>query len=290
MIKHTDSRINDNEGVSVKLYTHGSNAPHSHEFVELIYVLEGSGKHTIGNDTLEIESGDMFIIDIGVEHCYTVDEDKKLTLCNCLFYPEFLTHAIADNFIELAYDMFFGGSDESTGTKGYVALVGADTSEIRRHILEMVNEQEKKDEGYLKIIRSLLTAVIIKMFRLCAKTNPQPMPSIQRKIVGEIIDYVMSHDSKELSVSEISEAMFFSPSYIGRLFRKQTNKSLVGFIREKRVEKAAELLSNTTRSIEQIMADVGYSDKKYFYEQFYKFFGATPGEYRAGGGKSRKNE
>ena len=101
--------------------------------------------------------------------------------------------------------------------KGFVSLLDADTSEIRGYILTMTEEQEKKKEGYLKVIRSLLTAVIIKMFRLCAEREHAPLPSFQRKLVGEVIDYIYAHDTKELSVGGISRAMFFSPSYLSRL-------------------------------------------------------------------------
>ena len=236
--------IRDEEGVAVRLYTHGDSAPHSHEFVELTYILEGEATHVVGGESMHVKPGDMFIIDLGVEHSYKLEEGKKITLCNCLFYPEFLTRAInGEGFIELAYDLFFSGyAFEGKEAKGFVSLSDADTSEIRGYILTMTEEQEKKKEGYLKVIRSLLTTVIIKMFRLCAEREHAPLPSFQRKLVGEVIDYIYAHDTKELSVGGISRAMFFSPSYLSRLFKQQTNLSLVKFIQEKKLETAASLL------------------------------------------------
>lgn len=274
--------IRDEEGVAVRLYTHGDSAPHSHEFVELTYILEGEATHVVGGESMHVKPGDMFIIDLGVEHSYKLEEGKKITLCNCLFYPEFLTRTInGEGFIELAYDLFFSGyAFEGKEAKGFVSLSDADTSEIRGYILTMTEEQEKKKEGYLKVIRSLLTAVIIKMFRLCAEREHAPLPSFQRKLVGEVIDYIYAHDTKELSVGGISRAMFFSPSYLSRLFKQQTNLSLVKFIQEKKLETAASLLKGTNQSVDKIMAEVGYSDKKHFYDVFSRAYGMTPGEYR----------
>lgn len=274
--------IRDEEGVAVRLYTHGDSAPHSHEFVELTYILEGEATHVVGGESMRVKPGDMFIIDLGVEHSYKLEEGKKITLCNCLFYPEFLTRAInGEGFIELAYDLFFSGyAFEGKEAKGFVSLLDADTSEIRGYILTMTEEQEKKKEGYLKVIRSLLTTVIIKMFRLCAEREHAPLPSFQRKLVGEVIDYIYAHDTKELSVGGISRAMFFSPSYLSRLFKQQTNLSLVKFIQEKKLETAASLLKGTNQSVDKIMAEVGYSDKKHFYDVFSRAYGMTPGEYR----------
>ena len=180
---------------------------------------------------MDVKKGDVILMDAGVEHEFATEKDERITLCNCLFYPEFLTRVITgDNFIDLAYDMFFSGYEDERGAKGYLCLLGADTSEIGRLVLTMVDEQEKKQEGYLKVIRSLLSVVLIKTFRLCESENRPTIPSAQRKIVSEIIDYVTAHDSKSLSVGVISHAMFFSPSYLSRIFKQQTGKSLVSFI------------------------------------------------------------
>lgn len=276
--------INDDEGITIRVYRHGSSGRHSHEFVELVYVLDGHARHVIGNEVMDLNKGDIFIMDVGVEHEFFAEKDEKITLCNCLFYPEFLTRVITgDNFIDLAYDMFFSGYEDERGAKGYLCLLGADTSEIEPPVLAMLDEQEKKREGYLKVIRSLLSIVLIKTFRLCESEKRPPIPSVQRKIVSEIIDYVSAHDSKDLSVGEISHAMFFSPSYLSRIFKQQTGKSLVRFIQAKKIETAAELLRATNYPIEKIMSDVGYSDKKHFYEVFTAAYGTTPGEYRLKG-------
>ena len=278
-----DRHINNDEGISVRVWRHGSGNRHSHEFVELVYVLDGRAHHTLGDETMELKKGDLFIMDVGVEHEFRVEDGEKITLCNCLFYPEFLTRVITgDSFIDLAYDMFFSGYEDDRGAKGYLYLLGKDTSEIERLVLEMVDEQEKKREGYLKVIRSLLSVVLIKNFRLCESSKKRPpLPSVQRKIVGEIVDYVAAHDSKDLSVGEISHAMFFSPSYLSRVFKQHTGKSLVRFIQSKKVETAAELLRATDYPIDKVMLDAGYSDKKHFYEVFSEVYGVTPGEYRA---------
>ena len=186
--------IKSEEGVSVKVYRHGSSNRHSHEFVELVYVLDGHARHVVGNEVMDVKKGDVILMDAGVEHEFATEKDERITLCNCLFYPEFLTRVITgDNFIDLAYDMFFSGYEDEHGAKGYLCLLGADTSEIGRLVLTMVDEQEKKQEGYLKVIRSLLSVVLIKTFRLCENENRPTIPSAQRKIVSEIIDYVTAH-------------------------------------------------------------------------------------------------
>ena len=46
------------------------------------------------------------------------------------------------------------------------------------------------------------------------------------------------------------------------------------------MENVAQKLSHTDESIESIMLDAGYGDKKSFYEQFSRMYGCTPGEYR----------
>jgi YesN/AraC family two-component response regulator len=51
-------------------------------------------------------------------------------------------------------------------------------------------------------------------------------------------------------------------------------------IRKKRISLAAKMLKETDFSVETIMREVGYKDKKNFYDIFEKEFSSTPSTYR----------
>jgi len=75
-----DRHINNDEGISVRVWRHGSGNRHSHEFVELVYVLDGRAHHTLGDETMELKKGDLFIMDVGVEHEFRVEDGEKIAV------------------------------------------------------------------------------------------------------------------------------------------------------------------------------------------------------------------
>ena len=57
------------EGIRVMCATPDDNR-HAHDFYELVFVDEGSARHTVGGESYAIGRGDLFLVDIGVEHGY----------------------------------------------------------------------------------------------------------------------------------------------------------------------------------------------------------------------------
>ena len=274
--------LSRDDDISAMLYHHGTNAPHAHDFIELVAIVKGEGEHIVGGERVKIKSGDVLLIDESVEHYYEVSAGEELTLCNCIFAPELLTEIITGRFVEVAYGMFLSGSGESLAS-GYIAVSGDEASGISEAVLKIVEELSKKDEGYLETARALLSVAIIKIMRL-GMNRVSPLSDqlrFKRELIDDIIDRI-TLECESVSIKRLSKEMFFSPEYLSRLFKKETGCSLVSFIQSKKIERAARLIKETDLPIESVMERVGYSDKKHFYELFTKTYSVTPAAYRKG--------
>lgn len=250
----------------------GNAALHTHEFIELVYVLSGSANHIVGRSCSKIYPGDCFLIDIGKEHGYE-NADADFTIVNCLFQPSFLSAAIRDDelFKQLAVNVFVAFSEEEMSDTLFVKSGMAPG--ISTLFSQMIMEYEAKKTGYLEVLQSLLKVSLIYLFR-SSKTAVQP------KIVTDILAYLRDAGGRKIKIEELSEAMFFSPAHISRLFKKYTGMNLSDFMRENRFGYVCEKLVTTNLSIDAILAEYGYNDKKSFYEQFHRIYGCTPKEYR----------
>ncbi len=273
--------LNSVKDISAGYYNHGSNEPHSHEFIELVCIIDGEGMHVAGNEKLPLKSGDVLMLDVGVEHYYEVKAGERLVLCNCIFAPELLTEIITGRLVDVAYEMFLSGSGDNLAS-GYIAISGSEAASIKEIVLKIVDEIERRDEGYLETARALLSVAIIKLMRVGMNRLSPPSEQLRfkRELIDEIIDRIVLDDSRELSVKKLSREMFFSPEYLSRLFKKETGRSIISFIKQRKIERAANMLKETNLSIDCIMERVGYSDKKHFYELFVKTYSATPAKYR----------
>lgn len=104
-----------------------------------------------------------------------------------------------------------------------------------------------------------------------------------RKEVTDVKSYIFHHYAEDLSVELLAEKVYLSAGYLSVVFKEETGKNLNRFIREVRMNKAKEMLENSSKKITQIAKEVGFSNTSYFCRSFREFFGSTPESCRRGG-------
>ena len=84
---------------------------HTHDFIEIAYIENGSGIHILGNQKQQTQQGDLFIMNANIVHGFLTSGGKnKLGVINCIFRAEFLDDALAgcgDDFLGAFYRIFF---------------------------------------------------------------------------------------------------------------------------------------------------------------------------------------
>lgn len=92
--------------------------------------------------------------------------------------------------------------------------------------------------------------------------------------------YIEAHyPDEELSVEAVAAGLFVDPSYLRRVFRKESGYSVLDHIQHIRMKKAKELLQQGNLKLSGVAAAVGYADANYFSKSFKKQFGMTPTEF-----------
>ncbi|HEY9196186.1 MAG TPA: DNA-binding response regulator, partial [Mucilaginibacter sp.] len=80
-------------------------------------------------------------------------------------------------------------------------------------------------------------------------------------------------------IKTLADEMRMSHSNLYKKIRSISGQSPNGFIRFVRLRKAAEMFLTTDSTVSETAYKVGFSDLKYFREQFSKLFGLNPSEY-----------
>lgn len=99
--------------------------------------------------------------------------------------------------------------------------------------------------------------------------------------IASVQEYLCEHYADKLSLADIASHFFVSESYLFELFRKNTDTSAVSFIKNIRLNKAAAMLKEGSRTVGEIADTVGYPDVSYFCKLFKARFGCTPEQYAA---------
>lgn len=82
-------------------------------------------------------------------------------------------------------------------------------------------------------------------------------------------------------MEELCRISGYSASYLSKLFKRETGKTMTQYTADLRCRQAAEMLRETGLSVQEISSYVGYLDNNYFVKVFKKMTGKTPSEYRA---------
>ena len=100
-------------------------------------------------------------------------------------------------------------------------------------------------------------------------------PAVQKAIL--LID---SDLSAPLTLASLASAQGLSEGYLATIFKRETEKTVSEYVREKRMKHAAHLLGTTRLQIQTIAMHCGIMDVQYFSKLFKKHTGKTPKEYR----------
>ncbi len=104
---------------------------------------------------------------------------------------------------------------------------------------------------------------------------------MNKSFIDEVRNIIISNLADEkFGVRELASLLNLSSSQTLRKVNAATGKSVNQYIRELRLEKAANLLKETDNNVSEIAYQVGFNSASYFNKAFSKYFGVTPGEYK----------
>ncbi len=111
------------------------NLMHKHDFIEIAYVISGTGKHVVGENQYDISKGDLFIINYDVPHGFFPNSEGKegLIVYNCVFMPKFLDASLLSsiNFKDIASSFLFKSIfPDNTSPLPDLNLRGTDFQEV----------------------------------------------------------------------------------------------------------------------------------------------------------------
>lgn len=104
--------------------------------------------------------------------------------------------------------------------------------------------------------------------------------SIISKSITMCIEYVYNHIHDRITIEDLAAYTDLSPSYLSRLFKKELGISVSDYIREKKIDKAQNLLKYSDFTPVEIANYLSFSSQSHFIQAFEKMVGMTPKKYR----------
>ena len=249
---------------------------HSHDYVEMMYVCDGSITHRIGGETVTLNADDLLILGKDAKHSVASATENdigiNLIISTELFEDAYNKMRKNSQLTNSRIEGLLRGEEAS-----YCVFCAKDCLPVQNIMESMISSVicEGNAAGYvLRQSVNLLICYLSSLFPdMPSETNHKE--KMKKKILG----YIESSYSTA-TLTEAADMLGLSPSYLSRITCEYFGVSFKKLLTATRFETACSLLTTTELPIGDIINRVGYENSSYFHKEFKKRFGTTPNNFR----------
>ncbi|MBQ9885918.1 MAG: helix-turn-helix domain-containing protein [Lachnospiraceae bacterium] len=253
---------------------------HRHNYVELVYMCSGSSTHIINDDTtVTLEAGDLLFMNQNVYHEILPSALTDISV-NFIILPEFFNHMISmievDNILSNFLISTIAGDNCASNyllfqTKDILPI----TNLIENLIWSIIHELPNSNHT-IQTTMGLLFMNLSHYTNALKKDDPN---QFDQNIIFFILQYI-DLNYKNGTLEEASEAVNMPTYSVSRLLKKYTSHNFKELLQTRKLQEAANLLTQTRLPVEDILNDIGYNNSSYFYRVFKDYYKCSPKEYR----------
>ncbi len=244
-------------------------ADQCHDFLEIFYVLEGTGVFHLGGRGLVCRRGDIVVVPVG--HLHRIDDHRSapLALYGVCVGPSAWRHepALLDHL-----------------PAGRLPVSKLLAEQVRADLRRLRFEQTLARPGS----RTLVLGLALQLLALLARSNsaPDPLPSAgssssgHRQAVARYLEELPHRFFEATDLDHTAAELGMSRRRFTCLFRQATGTSWSAYLSRLRIDYACQLLRETSRGVLAIAFESGYEDLSSFYRAFKRHKGLPPQTWR----------
>ncbi len=255
---------------------------HTHEFIELNYVMEGRGYQHIGDAVMEVAAGDVFYLPLGTSHVFRpagADAAKnRLIVCNCLFGPELLESlaSLRGEYPDLLAVLKKRSDPREPGWKQWKDRDG----EIRRLFGAMLEDYANPRPFSRLMLQTRFTELLVQLYRLEEQAGTGAPAAGRDDLMDKTILWIRENAADRLTAGQAAAVAGLSERQFRRRFAARTGMGFLDYVHMLRIERCCVRLAGSGDRVADIAAEAGFLDVKFFNRLFKRKTGKTPRQYR----------
>ncbi len=246
---------------------------HYHPEYELTYILSSHGVRYAGNTVENFQEDDLVMLGPNLPHCWknTGTEQRKASaivihwnsnLVGSEWFRQSEFQGIKSLFQKSAKGIAF--PDAVVFKESLIGLLGLSPF--------------KKFIAFLEILNELSSS---KARLLCERGYGDEPDHEDHERINRIYQYVRRNYTEKITLANASKEIYMTEESFSRFFSRLMSKPFFSFLNEYRINAASKMLIESDIDIAQIAFANGFESLPFFYRQFKRYKGRSPGHYRA---------
>jgi AraC-like DNA-binding protein len=253
---------------------------HYHPELELVYIIEASGRQFIGDSIHHFKNNDLILLGSNLPHLWRCDE-KFLVKGSKLKVEAIIIHFMPDCF---GPDFFKLPENKSLLRLFQKANMGVRIKNQSRVIVSGLMRklvQAKNSERIILLLQILQTIAHSRETKtICSEGLSFQYSLAETERLNNIYQYIMNHFTREIRLEQIARVAHLTPNGFCRYFKSRIKKTFSRFLIEVRIGHACKLLAESDKPVADICYDCGFNNFSNFNRHFKSVAGRTPLHHR----------
>lgn len=272
----------DKHSFSVRydIVSHFYNKWHYHPELELVYIIEATGRQFIGDSIHHFKNNDLILLGSNLPHLWRCDEkflvkNSKLKVEAIIIH--FLPECFGSDFFKLPENQeilhLFRKAQMGIRVKDQS---GAAVSELMRQLVHA-----KNSERIILLLQILhIIAYSTQTKTICSVGLTFQYSPIEAERLNTIYQYILNNFTREITLEQIAKIAHLTPHGFCRYFKSRIKKTFSRFLVEVRIGHACKLLAESDKPVADICFECGFNNFSNFNRHFKIIAGKTPLNHR----------
>lgn len=266
--------------IAVRTHTRFVHFPsHRHNFIEVLYVCEGSLTNIIGGKEVVIEAGELLFLNQFTRH-EILPAGKNDLAINFMILPEFFDVAYTmagSNNILADFLVHVLRQNEEKGE--YLHFRVAEVLQIQNLLENMIYSLVTGKGDQNRINQTTMGLIFLYLLDSVQYAEMRVPNQYENMIAMTTLDYI-EQNYKTATLTELCVKLHLPMHVLSKMIKKNTGFNFKELLQRKRMNKAIELMCETELPISDIIAAVGYENGSYFHRVFREKYHVTPRAFR----------
>lgn len=266
--------------IAVRTHTRFVHFPsHRHNFIEVLYVCEGSLINIIGGKQVVIEAGELLFLNQFTRH-EILPAGKNDIAINFMILPEFfdVAYTMAGSNNVLA-DFLVNVLRQNEGKGEYLHFRVAEVLQIQNLLENMIYSLVTGRGDQNRINQTTMGLIFLYLLDSVQYAEMRVPNQYENMISMTTLDYI-EQNYKTATLTELCVRLHLPMHVLSKMIKKNTGFNFKELLQRKRMNKAIELMCETELPISDIIAAVGYENGSYFHRVFREKYHVTPRAFR----------